>query len=188
MVKIRDFSLEWGLRLLTCPWCPGEGGGFVGQSGRVWAAPGRARRACWCPPAQQRWWTSWTLWGEEGGTAKALAKHTKIQGRKGGIFGRVRHICFNAFWALSSPPLRPVQGSKKGHNLSLPFGQPGCTTSVLLAWSYFELAQSLVNDQTSHEHFRPRLPIRQVTDEIWLPDVKIYEPQNIGHDFCRTLL
>ena len=62
-------------------------------------------------------------------------------------------------------------------------------TSVLLARNYFELVQSSANSRTSPEHFRPRLPaVGQVTDEICLPDKKIYSPRNIGHGFCRALL
>ena len=58
--------------------------------------------------------------------------------------------------------------------------------SYLLAWSYFELAQSSVNDQTSHENFRPRLPVGQLTNESCLPERKIYQPQTFGRGFCRA--
>ena len=53
--------------------------------------------------------------------------------------------------------------------------------SYLLAWSYFELAQSSVNDQTSHENFRPRLLIGQVTNESCFPERKIYKQLRRGH-------
>ena len=35
----------------------------------------------------------------------------------------------------------------------------GTCTSVLLAWSYVELAQSSINSQTGHTKFWPRLPV-----------------------------
>ena len=53
-------------------------------------------------------------------------------------------------------PLKQLRGDynqaglDKNQNLSLPF-----CTCVLLAWSYFELAQSSVNSQMSHENFWP---------------------------------
>ena len=46
-------------------------------------------------------------------------------------------------------------------------------TSVLLAWTCFELAQSSVNGRMSHKNVWPHLAVGQVTNEIYR---KIYEP------------
>ena len=73
------------------------------------------------------------------------------------------------------------QGLDKTLNLSLPY------ISVILAWSYFELAQSSVNGQMGHENIRSRLVVGQVIDEMCLTNGKIYWPQIIGHGFCRAL-
>ena len=56
-------------------------------------------------------------------------------------------------------------------------------TSVLLAWSYFELAQSSVDSQTSHSNFQPHLPVGQVTNEFCLPNRKIYWALDSGAVF-----
>ena len=77
------------------------------------------------------------------------------------------------------------QGSTKIKILAWPLDIT--CTSVSLACSYFELAQSSVNSGTRHENFYSGLPIGQVTTEICLPDGKAYLPLNIGHNFFQAL-
>ena len=49
-------------------------------------------------------------------------------------------------------------------------------TSVLRAWNYFELVQSSVNGQTSHDILRPRLP---VAGNLLVPDYRLSSPDEL---------